>query len=55
MMQRLAQSPELMSAMQNPSLMNKLMEVARDPSKISQYQSDPEFMQLLMKLNSMMQ
>jgi hypothetical protein len=55
MMQRLATNPDLLAAMQNPSVLNKLKEIMSDPSKITQYQNDPEVMQLMMKLNSIMQ
>jgi len=55
MLNKIATSPEIIRAMQNPQLMSKLQEVMADPSKAMLYQSDPEFAALLQAMMRTMQ
>jgi len=44
--------PEMMTAMQDPSIMAKLQEIMQNPSAIAKYQSDPKLMKILNKFSS---
>ena len=54
MMGMMMQDPEMVSIMQNPSLMEKLQAVMQDPSRMAEYQSDPVFSRIMAKMAGFM-
>ncbi len=54
MMSMMMQDPEMMSIMQNPALMEKLQAVMQDPSRMAEYQSDPDFQRIMSKMAGFM-
>mmetsp|Transcript_35476 Transcript_35476/g.67980 ORF Transcript_35476/g.67980 Transcript_35476/m.67980 type:complete len:384 (-) Transcript_35476:358-1509(-) len=53
LMAKLMGDPELQAAMMNPKVMAAMQECMSDPSKIMQYQSDPDIQKVIMKLMGM--
>jgi len=54
-MNNLFSDPELMAALQNPAMMQKLNEIMTDPSAIEKYKDDPVVAKLLQKFGGMPQ
>jgi hypothetical protein len=50
---KMAANPDILAAAQNPAIMSKLQAVMSDPSKMAEYQNDPEFLSLMQKLMSL--
>eukprot|EP01117_Protostelium_nocturnum_P009854 TRINITY_DN3515_c0_g1_i1.p1 TRINITY_DN3515_c0_g1~~TRINITY_DN3515_c0_g1_i1.p1 ORF type:complete len:523 (-),score=211.35 TRINITY_DN3515_c0_g1_i1:36-1604(-) len=53
MLNRLMSNPRLMAALQNPSVMEKLQRVMADPSRMMEFQNDPEIMELIAMFSGM--
>jgi len=50
--QKIASNPEVLRIIQNPSVMEKFQQVMTDPSKLSLYQNDRDFMSLIEFMSS---
>jgi len=50
--QKIASNPEVLRIIQNPTVMEKFQQVMTDPSKLSLYQNDRDFMSLIEFMSS---